>query len=514
MFTSALPVRAWRGGVSAGGPPSVSATQRLTDAGAPPPSASGGQKVWPTKSSKAGALGTSEAEARRTMLQACGRRAAVTEEKRFSVEQVTDTKGVLTPKWKKEERKGGMSSDLCLPDAQTKSLEEANQKGGMSDDLCLPEALTNGGSSPYERFTPTGLKQLSRKRWQKLSRARRTEVKRKPKRADLPVKCTENVDRVDTMALDTMAVKELVDGVYTVTARKSAQARVDWWTARAVKRGLQPFPLDAAKLTLAGALLKKGAYRSASQYLYTLKKQHVSTGGAWGPELCSLFKDVKRSCARGRGGPRQADALPLGNGVGQRPYVGSILVNAEASLVVGIWWMLREIELANLEKGDILFTKGTGCGVATLRVSASKTDWQAKGVSRHHGCACPSYWCPVRAAKALWTSTGDDAHSPLVQTLQDRTPTKAMVCQEIKLWAKHLGAQDGSYTGHSLRTTGAQRLAAAGVSEEKIRLFGRWTSTAMLKYVRDTLLADSGIVVAQIVEGRLGSSACSWSTAR
>ena len=54
--------------------------------------------------------------------------------------------------------------------------------------------------------------------------------------------------------------------------------------------------LDAAKLTLAGALLKQGAYRSAAQYLYTLKKQHVSTGGTWGPELISLFKDVKRSC--------------------------------------------------------------------------------------------------------------------------------------------------------------------------------------------------------------------------
>ena len=159
-----------------------------------------------------------------------------------------------------------------------------------------------------------------------------------------------------------------------------------------------------------------------------------------------------------------------------------------------------------------MFKKGLGCGIATIRASASKTDWQAKGVSRHHGCACPSYWCPVHAVKVLWASTGNDSHSPLVQTLQGRTPTKAAVCQEIKTWAKHLGAQEGSYTGHSLRTTGAQRLAAAGVSEEKIRLFGRWSSLAMLKYVRDTLLADSGVVVSQVVEDRLGSSARRWSS--
>ena len=91
-------------------------------------------------------------------------------------------------------------------------------------------------------------------------------------------------------------------------------------------------------------------------------------------------------------------------------------------------------------------------------------------------------------------------------TLQGQTPTKAAVCQEIKTWAKHLGAREDSYTGHSLRTTGAQRLAVAGVSEEMIRLFGRWSSSAMLNYVRDSLLADSGIVVSQFAEGRLGSN--------
>ena len=499
--------------MAASGSPGVSATQKLTDAGAPPPGASGGRLMWPKKSSTASALGTSAADARRTMLQACERRAALTEEKGASEVSKADAKEDSPPGRNEGLQEGGMSRDLCLPKERSHSSESTKRKWGMSVDLCHPGETSRGDTVSGEKVTPLKLNVLSRKRWQKLSRSRRPEAAQKKKRADLPVKRTGIVNRVDAQALDSTAVQELMDGVYTATARKSAQARIDWWTTRAAKRGLQPFPLDAAKLTLAGALLKKGAYRSASQYLYTLKKQHVSTGGTWGSEMCSLFRDVKRSCARGRGGPRQADALPMGDGVGQRPYVGRVLANAEACLVVGVWWMLREIELANLEKGDLRFTKGPGCGVATLKVAASKTDGQAKGVSRHHGCACPSYWCPVRAAKALWASTGDDAQSPLVQTLQGQTPTKAMVCQEIKLWATHLGAKDGTFTGHSLRTTGAQRLAAAGVSEEKIRLFGRWSSTAMLLYVRESLLADSGVAVAQIVEGRLGSSACSWSTA-
>ena len=62
-----------------------------------------------------------------------------------------------------------------------------------------------------------------------------------------------------------------------------------------------------------------------------------------------------------------------------------------------------------------------------------------------------------------------------------------------------MGAKEGRFTGHALRTTGAQRLAMAGVSEAKIRLFGRWASQAMLAYVRETLLAESGVVVSKEV---------------
>ena len=74
MFTSALPVRAWRGGVAAGEPRSVSATQRLTDAGAP--------------------LGTSEADARRTMLQACERRKAAAELEESKLETGGDKENI------------------------------------------------------------------------------------------------------------------------------------------------------------------------------------------------------------------------------------------------------------------------------------------------------------------------------------------------------------------------------------------------------------------------------------
>ena len=101
--------------MSSGGPQEVSATQKLTDAGAPPPGAGGGRQSWPIKSSKAGALGTSEADARRTMLQACGRRAALTKELRVSEVQNAMEKDGGSPRQTEEHREGGMSGDLCLP---------------------------------------------------------------------------------------------------------------------------------------------------------------------------------------------------------------------------------------------------------------------------------------------------------------------------------------------------------------------------------------------------------------
>ena len=166
----------------------------------------------------------------------------------------------------------------------------------------------------------------------------------KKRRADLPVIAEGARQRLPgDLHLDTEALTNLAEGVYTYTSRKSARARMAWWQVRAKRRGLAPLPLDEAKLKLAGALLKKGSYRSAPQYLYTLKEMHVDSGAAWSPSLASLFEDVKRSCERGLGASKQADALPLAEScggdaiqrhalqVGRSGSVGWHLVDAEGT---------------------------------------------------------------------------------------------------------------------------------------------------------------------------------------
>eukprot|EP00971_Amphidinium_carterae_P303235 6025372-Amphidinium_carterae.1 len=54
--------------------------------------------------------------------------------------------------------------------------------------------------------------------------------------------------------------------------------------------------------------------------------------------------------------------------------------------VVASWWLLREIEAAALQVGDVHISEQFM--VATLNLAASKTDIAAKGALRSHGCSC------------------------------------------------------------------------------------------------------------------------------
>lgn len=74
-------------------------------------------------------------------------------------------------------------------------------------------------------------------------------------------------------------------------------ARLRWWATRAEARGLCSFPLTPARINVAGALLKAGAYRSAAQYLAAMKRERISSGHPWTDSLTLAVKDAVRSCA-------------------------------------------------------------------------------------------------------------------------------------------------------------------------------------------------------------------------
>ena len=150
--------------------------------------------------------------------------------------------------------------------------------------------------------------------------------------------------------------------------------------------------------------------------------------------------------------------------------------------------MLREIEVANVRRRDVTVADLDSCGVTTLKVSASKKDIVGKTLPRHHGCACPSLLCPGAAMRRLLRQVGPAEAGHLVRANDGQVVTKVQVVQEIQALARVLGANSGRYTGHTLRVTGAQQMALAGVTEEKSRMFGRWVANERLGYARESLL--------------------------
>ena len=315
-------------------------------------------------------------------------------------------------------------------------------------------------------------------------------------RFDFPIiRAEEGRSRIDDPGHDSDAVARVLRETHTATSRKSIRGRLLWWEARAKRRGIAPYPLDHCKLKLAAGLLKSGQYRSAGQYLYTIKKAHIEQGFDWQPNLDALLGDLRRSCTRGLGGTRQAATLPIGMLSASQRFCSTEWPRGWEAILVGSWWLLREVELASLRKKDFRFVEGHGCGGAELTVRASKADTKAEGCMRAHACTCPATICPVKAARALTEGLSEDDR--VLQDKQGRGLSKRDTVRLLKAFAASQKADTTRITGHSLRTTGAQHLAEAGLSSEQIRLFGRWASSAnMLKYARDAhirpgLIADA-----------------------
>ena len=316
------------------------------------------------------------------------------------------------------------------------------------------------------------------------------------RRTDLPLRPGARKKPL-TMAA---AMAALVKDKYAATSAKSMDARTKWWQRQTVVHKGRPLPLTRLKLRGGAAVLKHGEYRSAAQYMYAMKRWHIRSGHRWSLRLSLELRECIRSCERGMGPALQAQPLKLTPSLmagGARPVALKAGIDA---VLVGAWWLLREIELSALRRKDCTVAVGPGCGVATLELAVSKADPAAKGVRRTLACACPSALCPVAATRRLLASTaGQRADAFVVVNLCGRPATKEEVVQEVREVARRSGTE-GHVTGHSMRVTGAQRLALAGISEYRIITFGRWASQAFKLYVREAVLGVNGGDLSRVVE--------------
>ena len=277
--------------------------------------------------------------------------------------------------------------------------------------------------------------------------------------------------------------------------------------------GLQPYPPTLMTIRALAATLKRGGYRSAASYLWLYKAESQRRGHSWDDAMDRALKDSIRSCERGLGPPTVAQPLPfalLGTLDGNpAPWTDEGPVGPRHAIVIGAWWMMREIELSTVRAAHISFTGDwgrTSLG-ARLVLPASKNGPAAFGAARAHRCHCLDAVTPLCPAHALaaqvlllarlfpghFVDGKPSLDLPLFPNLRGEAVDKCSMTATIREAARRLGVVDGpdgsdNITGHSLRCTGAQGLIRLGWRQDAVQLQGRWQSEAVKRYTRDAAL--------------------------
>ena len=303
------------------------------------------------------------------------------------------------------------------------------------------------------------------------------------------------------------AVSSLRHDAVANSARKSRQSLLATWVSlhSACCPDTPTFPLLPESIEKVAAALKAGGYRSVRNYLSRAKDEHLAHGHHWDDLLARSSRLAVRACERGQGPPSRQVPFDLGlafekSSSSLEPLVSGGPLGFKNLVVIGCFHMLREIELSTSLARSLFVDLDRM--EETLHLPTSKTDHLALGVWRSWGCVCaglPSPApCPYHAAISQrrllldrFAVEGElPVDLPLFPSCSGHTTSKAAVVASLRAWlsASGLSLDNLPTGGHSFRVTGAQLLAKAGIDTDTIMIAARWTSSAVLKYIREAPL--------------------------
>ena len=114
------------------------------------------------------------------------------------------------------------------------------------------------------------------------------------------------------------------------------------------KTEIGTIPTNGVIIELGSSTIEARQVQDCASVSDALKKEHTLQGHVWSEELSTVLGDVWRSCTRGLRGTRRADALPIDRHTAQQPFTHKDVHRAMDAIIVGCWWLLREIEVATL----------------------------------------------------------------------------------------------------------------------------------------------------------------------
>ena len=219
-----------------------------------------------------------------------------------------------------------------------------------------------------------------------------------PQRADVPGQVSgkrANFQAALEAALPNQrmrALKALDDDVLARTTTPSNEARVRTYMALCRAWEIAAFPLTPENLRCFAASLKAGQYRSAAIYFHAVvgHQQRVLRTSI-DPIVRQCIKDYTRSITRGLGVSQLKDSfngLLVGNIPTEEetdPFSFQSLAHCRDLALIGLWFMMREIEMANAAASDLSLQ---GSEVQLL-IPLQKTDQKGKFTQRTLStCSC------------------------------------------------------------------------------------------------------------------------------
>ena len=187
------------------------------------------------------------------------------------------------------------------------------------------------------------------------------------------------------------ALQELEDDMMARSTNPAMESRLRTYRIICDAWEVEPFPLSMTNIRAFGASMKQGGYRSASVYFQTLctfQQRNLSTEVP--PLVRRCIRDCVRSIRRGLGASTLKDAFDgrvlgqLDIGDDETPFNMDNPFHARDVCVIGMWFMLREQELAGARLGHLTLSGQEVC----LSIPIHKTDIYGSLCERRLKCSC------------------------------------------------------------------------------------------------------------------------------
>ena len=246
------------------------------------------------------------------------------------------------------------------------------------------------------------------------------------------------------------------------------------------------------------------------QTLCTFQQRNLSTEVP--PLVRRCIRDCVRSIRRGLGAATLKDAFDgrllgqLDTGDDDTPFDFDNPFHARDVCVIGMWFMLREQELAGARLSHLTLSGNEVC----LSIPIHKTDTYGSLCERRLKCSCAVKQhglCVWHAAErhlirlGLRTDLPSSVRTPLFPTSSGQTASKyhfIMMMRRVisstgtaTMRSDPQGVMKERFSGHTLRVTGAQLMASCGVPVQLVQLLGRWASAAIQRYIQESPLTQA-----------------------